>query len=132
MAPNQLAKGRRSRGWQLLVAAALVGGVTYAGLAMRSGPAPEDPERLRGPARHEGYSRDLDFDDSGFIMAQMFVPPVSDPLSLESIRDCFQGLGYRGARALQGRLSGGLATPVQRLGLMVSIAQLYLYEGDWA
>src|SRR5436190_10981207 len=103
MAVNRTVKARRPRGWPLAVALMLLAGAAYAVLSLRPGPAP-DPEPV-------AFARDPDFDDSGYSTAQLFVPPVRDPFSLEHIRDCFQGAGYRGVQVLRQRLAGGQATP---------------------
>jgi hypothetical protein len=124
MAVNRTVKVRRPRVWPLAVAVVLLAGAAYAVLALRPGPAP-DPEPV-------AFARDPDFDDSGYSTAQLFVPPVQDPFSLEHIRDCFQGAGHRGVQVLRQRLAGGQATPEERVEMMVTMAQLHLYEGDFA
>jgi hypothetical protein len=123
MGVNPTAKVRRPRGRLLAAAAVLVAGAACAVLALRPGPEPT-PEPVAS-------ARDPDFDDSGYSTAQRFVPPVRDPFSLGHVRDCFQDVGRRGIELLRRRLAGDQATPEQRVEMLVTIAQLDLYEGDF-
>src|SRR5262245_699547 len=58
-------------------------------------------------------------DDSGFGAVGAYVPPARDPGSLEHLRDCYQGAGYRGIRQLQDQLADGQLLPEQRLDLLL-------------
>jgi hypothetical protein len=84
------------------------------------------------PAPEPVYTRDQSFDDSGYSVATGLTLPVENPLSLEHLRDCFQGAGYRGLKDIEHRLDQGVAGLEVRMDLFMLQAQLYLYEGEFA
>jgi hypothetical protein len=132
-------EARRVRGWLggAVLAACTVGAAC---LGLLPGCSPPPPDRGKttpaGPAavprpRPSPFTSP-NHDDSGFGTVGAYVPPVRDPRSLEHLRDCYQGAGYRGIRQLQEQLASDQLLPEQRLDLLLKMARLYLYEGDFA
>jgi tetratricopeptide (TPR) repeat protein len=111
------------------VACAAVGcGRTSPSAATGSSASPRPPAsalRLTSPLRSPRY------DDSGFGAAGAYFLPIKDPRSLEHIRDCYQGAGYRGVEALRRQLAQDNPFPEQRLEMLQRIARLYLFEGEF-
>jgi hypothetical protein len=60
-----------------------------------------------------------------------FVLPIKDPLSLEHIRDCYQGASQRGINKIRQQLDTLYLFPQQRLEGLRALSLLYLYEGDF-
>jgi hypothetical protein len=82
----------------------------------------------RGPSF---ASRSTKLYDSGYDIVNDFVLPIKDPLSLEQIRDCYQGAGQRGIKKVRQQLDTQYLLPQQRLEGLRALALLYLYEGDF-
>lgn len=122
---------RTSRRWLGLVALATALGC--------GGPSPPSaptaaPALSRPPASALPLTSPLRsplYDDSGFGAAGAYFLPIKDPRSLEHIRDCYQGAGYRGVEALRRQLAQGNPFPEQRLEMLQRIARLYLFEGEF-
>jgi hypothetical protein len=123
MLADQKGQARRHNWWPVVALAAVVAAAGWAVTAFQR-------EQPSVPAAPPG--RDPGFDDSGYSTAEQFVPAVQDPFSLEHIRDCFQGIGYRGVQVVRQRLARGVPVPEQEVEMLVTMAQLYLYEGDFA
>jgi hypothetical protein len=128
---------QRTRRLKAMAVAAVVAVTAVAAGALlvlhaRQAPAPpatqQDSLSLAGAV---AYARPRDFDDSGYAAVGPFVLPIKDPLSLEHIRDCYRGAGYRGVAAIQKQLAGDFLFPRQRLERLLTMARLYLYEGDF-
>ncbi len=122
----------RRRAFLLLTAliALVAAGGAWALLAGRHGPAadptpdPPAPELNFGP-----YSR-MVIDDSGAAAANYYALPVRDPRSLEHVRDCYDGMGYRGIALIEEELAHSLLPPQQEMERRLDMALLCLYEGD--
>ena len=78
------------------------------------------------------YARSPRLDDSGFGAVQAYMPRITDPLSLEHIRDCYHRAGYRGIEIVQRELAAGVADPRLRLEKLITLYRLTMYEGEFA
>jgi hypothetical protein len=121
--------------WTRLAAvlAAVGAGVVGVLYFLQGGSAPS-------PAKEEPFALldRLDFrlshttDDSGMTLGLLLLPrPVTDPLSLEHIRERYHRAGYRGIDMLRRDLMREGLAPYQRLEALLAIGRLYLYEGDF-
>jgi hypothetical protein len=128
----------RWRRWLPVTVAVFVAGVAGGYFVTLRRPAPASSEspsppplsslRRPGAAR---FARTNTYDDSGYGIISPWVLPIKDARSLEHIRDCFQGAGYRGVAAIQKQLEGDQLLPKERLERLQTMARLYLYEGEF-
>ena len=78
------------------------------------------------------YIRPSNYDDGGYGVAATYVLPIRDERSLDHIRECYDKAGYRGVEAIQHQLELSPVFPQQRVDQFITMARLYLYEGDFA
>lgn len=116
--------GKFSPVW-IVLAAALAGCSSSTSSPVNPAVAPARTRPLVSPFLSPNH------DDSGFGMVGTYVSPIQNPRSLEHLRDCYQEAGYRGVRQLQEQLDRGALLPEQRLDLLLKMARLYLYEGEF-
>jgi hypothetical protein len=69
-------------------------------------------------------------DDGGLTTSINYVYVVKNPHSLEHIRDCFQGAGYRGIQIMERQLASGTLSPEQQFEAYFRLVQLQLCEGQ--
>src|SRR5438477_300972 len=91
-------------------------------------PADPGPET---PAFEPPWERRAPIDDSGFIAAQQFWLPVTEPLSMAHLRDCYWHAGRRGIPVYQRQLSRGDLSPGQHMNTLFLLTCLHLYEGQF-
>ena len=77
------------------------------------------------------YRAQAGYDDGGYGVVTSYILRIKDRRSLEHIRDCYQGAGYRGVRAIQQELDRGSLAPPQQLSRLQDMARLYLFEGEF-
>src|SRR5262249_8987481 len=77
----------------------------------RGGAPPAAADGGASPAPGGRCPRPLPIDDSGFIAAQAFWLPVTEPMSMAHLRDCYWHAGRRGIPVLQGQLARGGLSP---------------------
>src|SRR5207253_11443084 len=119
----------------LLLVAAGVGAACVA-LVLHREPVSPDAQIELDPLQLEedsfGHSMRLRLDDSGYLAAQQFVLPVRDPASLEQVRDCYLHPGRRGIQLTETELAQGDLSLQDEANKLMLLAQLYLYEGEFA
>jgi hypothetical protein len=135
MATRHSTTSVRRTGWLLALAACLAAAAAGFALVRRgSDPSAEGEAAAQATAtvaENESNARDQDMDESGSTAAQPFILPVTDPLSLEHIRDCYVGRGYRGVQALTDRLTQGGLDPDAQLRIQIQIALCNVFEGEY-
>jgi hypothetical protein len=71
-------------------------------------------------------------EDSGFRMVfEQFALPVTNPVSLEHIRDCYHRAGYRGIGQIEQDLADGLLSGEWYAPNLLRLALLCMYEGEF-
>jgi hypothetical protein len=92
--------------------------------------APAPPSAPRLPP--SPFSR-TPTDESGYVTIHQnfYVPKISDPQSLESIRAAYQDAGRRGIAFYQADLAQPLLPNNARMGRLIQLAEAYLFEGDF-
>jgi hypothetical protein len=103
-------------GWQLLAPAA-------------HKPTNREKEPVPPPV---SWQRRLPIDDSGFIAAQGFWQRVTDPMSMDHLRDCYWHAGRRGIPVLQRQLVRRDLAPGEHMNLLFLLTCLHMYEGQFA
>jgi hypothetical protein len=135
--PEPLVKPRSFR-WRLAVPLIILAASGAGAFLVWHGKQPPDATTLAPSQRNQTHSsarvtylKPTRTDDSGYDAVSAFILPIKNPLSLEHIRDCYVSAGFRGVRAIQQQLDKDNLLPPQRLERLLTMARLYLYEGDF-
>src|SRR5216684_8075107 len=131
-------RGRRKQ-WSLVVIATVVlTGAAWAVIVSQKERIQSTESSASSPARRDllspgsfSYRQPAGYDDGGYGVVSAYILPIRDRRSLEHIRDCYQGAGYRGVQAIQQELDRTHLAPQQRLGRLQNMARLYLFEGEF-
>jgi hypothetical protein len=122
------------RWWPVLAFAGVVAGTVWFTFSSQSNPAPQldhaTPGHVTAVRGVPAYARPPGYVDGGYSVADPFLLPLKDPLSLERIRDAYQGAAGRGIQTLRQRLAEGSVPHDQQVLFREFLAQLYLSEGD--